>query len=72
LTPKTIAAAAFAEDVERERKLLLFRQGKLSFHEAEQITAELCAQGDQLRREEAERVAREDREKGARLRAGTV
>jgi hypothetical protein len=58
--------------VERERKMILFRQGKLSFHEAEELSAELCRQGDQLRRAEAEKATREDREKGARLRAGTI
>ena len=58
--------------VERERKMILFREGKLSFHEAEQITAQLCSQGDQLRREQAEQAEREARQRGARLRAGGI
>jgi hypothetical protein len=64
--------AEFNARVKREEKMILFREGKLSFLEAEQITAELCAQGDQLRREEAEQAEREARERGARLRAGSI
>jgi hypothetical protein len=58
--------------IRREEKMILFREGRLSFVEAEQITAELCAQGDQLRREQAEQSEREARQRGARLRSGGI
>jgi hypothetical protein len=67
-----VDAAAFADSVERERKLSLFRSGKLPFVEAERVTAELCAAGDAAKRARDEQATREERERGARLRAGVI
>jgi hypothetical protein len=64
--------AEFDRLVAHEKRLAAFRDGKLSYYEAEEITAQLCAQGDAARRAEAEEDERKKRELGARLRAGTI
>jgi hypothetical protein len=67
-----VDAAAFAEAVERERKLTAFREGRLPFVQAEMITSELCAQGDAVKRAAAEQATREERERAARRRQGGI
>jgi hypothetical protein len=52
-------AAQFALAIERERKLELFRQGKLSDHEAELITRELCRVGDDVKAAKARQAEKE-------------
>jgi hypothetical protein len=64
--------AEFDRIVAHEKRLAAFRDGKLSYYEAEEITAQLCAAGDLERRREAEKAAREQKELGARLRAGVI
>lgn len=65
-----IDAAAHADAVERERRMTLFRAGKLSFVAAEQMTAELCLQV--VKRQREEQRERDRRQLGARLRGGTI
>jgi hypothetical protein len=58
--------------VDREKKMTAFRNGQLNRYDAETITAEEIAKGDALKREAAEKLEKEKRELGARLRAGTI
>jgi hypothetical protein len=69
---KAVEAAEFADQVDRERRMTLFRNGLLNRFDAEMITAEECAKGDALKRAKAEQHEREGRERGARLRVGTI
>jgi hypothetical protein len=69
---KAIEAAEFADQVDRERRMTLFRNGLLNRFDAEVLTQEECAKGDAVKREAAEKRAKELREHGARLRAGTI
>jgi hypothetical protein len=64
--------AAHADAVERERKMNLFRAGKLGFIESEQLIAEECLKGDMAKRKREEQDERDRRALGAKLRAGTI
>jgi hypothetical protein len=64
--------AEFDRLVAHEKRLTAFRDGKLSYYEAEEITAQLCAQGDAAKRAQAEQDERDRKELGARLRAGVI
>jgi hypothetical protein len=64
--------AEFDERIAREKKMIALRDGKLSFHEAQELIFEECAKGDAIKRAAAEQATREDRERGARLRAGGI
>jgi hypothetical protein len=75
MTDKTIEeqareAAQFQLAAERERKLELLRRGELPFNEAEKLTFEECAKGDAERQKRHLELLREERQRGARLRAG--
>jgi hypothetical protein len=70
MTTKAIEAAEFADQVDYERRMRLFRRGELNRFDAEILTQELCSQGDARKGAEAEKRERELREKGAKLRAG--
>jgi hypothetical protein len=72
MTTKPIEAPEFADQVDRERRMNLFRSGLCNRFDAEVITAEECAKGDAIKREAAEKREKALREKGARLRAGGV
>jgi hypothetical protein len=69
---RAIKQAEFDRLVAREKQMTAFRNGQLSRFEAELISAEECAKGDAIKRQAAEKLEREKRELGARLRAGTI
>jgi hypothetical protein len=61
---------AVQESADYERRMAQFRAGRLGAVEAEQIAADLCATGDRVKREAAEREEKASRQRGAKLRAG--
>jgi hypothetical protein len=69
---RAIKQAEFDERLEHEKRVRAFRDGRLNRFDAEELTQQLCAQGDAAKRAQAEQDEREKRELGARLRAGTI
>jgi hypothetical protein len=69
---RAIKQAELDRLVAHEKRLAAFRDGKLSYYDAEELTQQLCGAGDALKRQAAEKLEKEKRELGARLRAGTI